>query len=682
MAPLNPILALVLATALPASAELDVMKKVRLHNERLANWIAGCKKLPKDVPATLERAGTRTSYPTLPAALEQAVAGDVVVLGRGRYEERLVKIPTGVTLRGIGDETVVGHCEPGESGSVEVHGDDVAVEDVMFSAPFFRPSGHARMWLIDVGNGRGIVSSRLDGLPNLNVIRLFGHAYTGFPGEKKDHVNFNVAYKADDKGDVERGISAAVWDVRGFEDYYEEVVDGYRQRMPAAPKKRFKKFVDWVLLDPNAYLQADRFKRQLYGHLLRYAQRKHGIRLDYDVSKSDALLAKARASMAAGRPMSAGFFALLADEASFGIRSAEIQPLVDKAMAQGLAGYACSIEASLGGRPRKQDGQDAYVKELQKRLQEQYLIARIGARLKEAATCRIKLSAVQHWSATKSDVAKSYTSTLVETPAAQRERILKEQAAYAAVRSAERQAERANQARWDNMVTTAQNTWKSFYDHRTRIETIAGDKYLVSYKDNNPGAAGAGASAASAAAASAAEAAKAARRNAAVIAAQPGRYEEQRSYNERFSRNFAYSLDVDVEVKDRGETVLSADNPPESSSWGVSNCFAEKVGTPFESLNVECNDLVAGGTGRIDNPYYEKYVLGPVQAYLGMRWSTQLAKTLKAAEKKGPEDVAESYIVAGLLGVAIPNEEMWALTVPIFGGKFAARGIAFALLQE
>lgn len=689
--------ALLLSTS--SYAKMDADETNAYNQKRGEKWIEECKKLPVGPPAKLVSGGVEKEFAQVAEALAVAKRGDEVVLGRGVYDVSDITIPAGVTLRGAGDETVLGLCG---SRRVYVRGGDAVLEDMMVASLAALSLDSRPLWVVDVGSGRGLSGSSPQyragpGQPRGMVFFLFCHTFSYWPSDTYVSENFYVAYdrKLREK-DRQRAFGTWSPKLAAFEGYEDDVVDDYRGKKPVLPKKRAKKFLDWYAGSSDAYANAPVLQRELLSHVQRYVLKYHPDLAPRDaVGAGDEDIAKVKARLEAGQPLVARYLLEQADIRTRGARAAEVGSLRAATLDKGLGRYACTFEQTVtNGRPLEPGestwdryqyvahGQ-SYGNEVLERLRARFPIMRLGQRNAAAAGCRIATNAMLEWRARKSDVTQTYTSTMVETDAS---RIASQNArarAAMAAAAAERAAARANMARWDNMVATAQAGFKSMYDHRTRIEDRGGDKYLVSYRDLNPGAAAANMEASNRAAASASAAANAAN-NAYRNAGNPGaQYQEERTYQQRYSRNFTYRINVDFTMTENGQQIFATQNPTESLTWGVGNCFSDKVGTPYETMNAECNNPNADKASGLERAYYERYVAGPLEAFVALRWTRQMASAMKEAERTGdPNGRLEGLLTAAMLGADVTDAELAPLTAQVFGRTVPLKDIIATILKE
>ncbi|MDX6769895.1 MAG: hypothetical protein SF051_10205 [Elusimicrobiota bacterium] len=696
------LLAALVLFSVPASAKMDADETNAYNQKRADKWAEECKKLPVGPLPKLVSGGVEKEFAQVAEALSAAKRGDAVALGRGVYAVNDLTIPAGVTLRGAGDETVLGRCTGSYEERVFVRGGDAVLENLTVSRLNALSLGSQPLWVVGVGAGMGLSGASPQyqaaaGQPRGLVFFLFCHTYAYYPSNSYGSENFYVSYdrKLREK-DRERSVSAWVPKLPAFKGYEEDAVDDYRGKALILPEGRAKKFLDWYAGNPGEYEKAPVIQRELLGHVLRFVLKQHpGLAPQGAAGAGDDDVAKVKARLDAGQPLVARYLLEQADIRTRGARAAEIAALRDATLEKGLGRYACSFtQQSNSGNPLEPGETQwdryqyvahaySYGNKMFERLRERYPIMRLGQRSARAAGCQIALDIMMEWRARKSGVTQTYTSTMVETDAS---RIASQNArarAAMAAAAADRAAARANMARWDNLVATAQQGFKSMYDHRTRVEDRGGDKYLVIYRDLNPGAAAANIAAANRAVASANAAANAAN-NAYQNAGNPGaQYREERTYQQRYSRNFRYRIKVDFTMTENGQQVFGAQNPTESMTWGVGNCFSDKVGTPYETMNTECNNPNTDKAQGLEEKYYERYVTGPLEAFLGLRWTRQMATAMKEAERTGdPHARLEGLLTAALLGAPITDSELAPLTAQVLGASVPLKDIIATILKD
>lgn len=164
----------------------------------------------------------------------------------------------------------------------------------------------------------------------------------------------------------------------------------------------------------------------------------------------------------------------------------------------------------------------------------------------------------------------------------------------------------------------------------------------------------------------------------------PGaQYKEERTYQQRYSRNFSYRIKVDFTMTENGQQIFGTENPIESMSWGVGNCFSDKVGTPYETMNTECNNPNTDKASGLEAAYYEKYVAGPLEAFVALRWTRQMAAATKEAERTGdPNGRLEGLLTAAMLGADITDAELAPLTAQVFGQAVPLKDVIATILKD
>lgn len=488
---MNLLLAALLAVS--AHAKMSADEHNAYVQKRADKWAEECKKLPVGPRPKLVSGGVEKEFGQVAEALAAAKRGDAVVIGRGWYDVNDLTIPVGVTLRGLGDESVLGRCSGDYRENVFIRGGDATLEDLTVSALSALSIGSQPLWIVDVGSGRGFSGASPQyragpGQPNGMVFFLFCHTFAGYPSDTYRSENFYVSYNPK-LWEKDRPYSFGRWSPKlaAFDGYEEDVVDDYRGKKLVLPKKRAKKFLDWYAANPEEYAKAPVLQRELLGTVLRYILKYHpDLAPQNAAGPGDDDIAKVKARLDAGQPIVARYLLEQADIRTRGARAAEIGSLRDATLEKGLGRYACTFKQIVtNGKPMEQGettwdryqyvahGQ-SYGNKVLEKLRARLPIMRLGQRSARAAGCEIATNAMMEWRARKSQVTQTYTSTMVETDAS---RIASQNArarAAMAAAAADRVAARANMARWDNLVATAQAGFKNMYDQRTRIEDRGG----------------------------------------------------------------------------------------------------------------------------------------------------------------------------------------------------------------